>query len=144
MSSPRNRRIISATCGGPRILPRIEYSVTVPVPAEVAFQAFQDLERLRHRGTYDDVAWVQGDPWQVGSRLRYDLLYPVRTTISSVVASINPPRAIAMINHALGVTAEQNIFFAPDLSGGTMVRITMDLVGESSEMSESASRRSHM
>jgi len=43
-----------------------------------------------------------------------------------------------MINHALGVTAEQNIFFAPDLSGGTMVRITMDLVGESSEMSESA------
>jgi len=66
------------------------------------------------------------------------ILYPVRTTISSVAASINPPRAIAMINHALGVTAEQNIFFAPDLSGGTLVRITMNLVGESSELSENA------
>ncbi len=55
------------------MLPRIEYSVTVPVSVDAAFQAFQDLERLLHRGIYDEALWVEGKPWEVGSRLRYVL-----------------------------------------------------------------------
>lgn len=120
------------------MLPRVEYSVTVPVPVDAAFQAFQDLERLLHRGIYDEASWVEGKPWQVGSRLRYVIVQPVRATVSAVVTAISPPRAISLINHGLGVTGEQNITFGPDLKGGTRVRITMDLVGKSSELSESA------
>jgi len=120
------------------MLPRIEYSVTVPVSVDAAFQAFLDLERLLHRGIYDEAAWVEGKPWQVGSRLRYVVSKPVRTTISAVVSSISPPRAISLLNHALGVTAEQSVSFGPDLKGGTRVRMTADFIGTSSEMSESA------
>src|SRR5208282_6788806 len=120
------------------MLPRVEYSVTVPVPVDAAFQAFQDLERLLHRGIYDEASWVEGKPWQVGSRLRYVIVQPVRATVSAVVTSISPPRAISLINHGLGVTAEQNVSFGPDLKGGTRVRITMDFVGKPSELSESA------
>jgi hypothetical protein len=120
------------------MLPRVEYSVTVPVPVDAAFQAFQNLERLLHRGIYDEASWVEGKPWQVGSRLRYVIVQPVRATVSAVVTSISPPRAISLINHGLGVTGEQNISFGPDLKGGTRVRVTMDLVGKSSELSESA------
>jgi hypothetical protein len=120
------------------MLPRVEYSVTVPVPVDAAFQAFQDLERLLHRGIYSEASWVEGKPWQAGSRLRYVIIQPARATVSAVVTSISPPRAISLINHALGVTAEQNVSFGPDLKGGTRVRITMDLVGKSTELSESA------
>ena len=120
------------------MLPRVEYSVTVPVPVDAAFQAFQDLERLLHRGIYAEAAWIEGEPWQVGSRLRYAVVHPVRTTISAVVTSSSPPRAISLLNHALGVTAEQNVSFGPDLKGGTRVRMTMDLIGKSTELSESA------
>jgi hypothetical protein len=120
------------------MLPRIEYSVTVPVSVDAAFQAFQDLERLLHRGIYDEALWVEGAPWQVGSRLRYVVAKPVPCTISVVVSSISPPRAISLLNHALGVTAEQNVSFGPDLKGGTRVRMTMDFVGKPSELSESA------
>jgi|SRR5271157_4007238 len=120
------------------MLPRIEYSVTVPVSVDAAFEAFQHLERLLHRGIYDEASWVQGEPWQVGSRLRYRVVQPIRTTISAVVTSISPPRAISLINHGLGVIAEQNVSFGPDLKGGTRVRMTVDLVGKSSELSESA------
>jgi len=120
------------------MLPRVEYSVTVPVPVDAAFHAFQDLERLLHRGIYEEASWVEGEPWQVGSRLRYVIVQPVRATVSAVVTSISPPRAISLINHALGVTGEQNVSFGPDLKGGTRVRITMDLVGKASELSESA------
>jgi hypothetical protein len=120
------------------MLPRVEYSVTVPVPVDAAFQAFQDLERLLHRGIYDEASWIEGLPWRVGSRLRYVMVQPVRATVSAVVTSISPPRAISLLNHALGITAEQNVSFGPDLKGGTRVRMTMDFVGKSSELSESA------
>jgi hypothetical protein len=119
------------------MLPRVEYSVTVPVPVDAVFQAFQDLERLLHRGIYDEALWTEGAPWQVGSRLRYVIVQPVRTTISAVVTSINPPRAMSLLNHGLGITAEEHVYFGPDLKGGTRVRLTMDFVGKSSEISES-------
>ena len=119
------------------MLPRIEYTVTVPVPVDAAFKAFQDLERLLHRGIYDEAAWIEGAPWEVASRLHV-VTKPVQCTISAVVSSISPPRAISLLNHALGVTAEQNVSFGPDLKGGTRVRMTADLIGTSSELSESA------
>jgi hypothetical protein len=120
------------------MLPRVEYSVTVPVSVDAAFQAFQDLGRLLHRGIYDEASWVEGVPWQVGSRLRYVVVKPVPATVSAVVTSISPPRAIALLNHGLGVTAEQNVSFGPDLKGGTRVRMIMEFIGESSDLSESA------
>ncbi|MGO9770511.1 MAG: SRPBCC family protein [Roseiarcus sp.] len=120
------------------MLPRIEYSVTVPVPVDAAFQAFQDLERLLHRGIYHEASWIEGAPWQVGSRLRYVTVQPVHATISAVVTSISPPRAISLLNHGLGITAEQNVSFGRDLRGGTRILMTMDFVGKSSELSESA------
>ncbi|MFI5098845.1 MAG: SRPBCC family protein [Candidatus Acidiferrales bacterium] len=118
--------------------PRVEYFVTVPVPVDAAFQAFQDLERLLHRGIYDEALWIEGAPWQVGSRLRYVVVQPVGATISAVVTSISPPRAISVLNHGLGVTVEEHVYFDPDLKGGTRVRMTMDFFGKSSELSESA------
>lgn len=122
------------------MLPRVEYSVSVPVPVDVAFRAFLDLERLLHRGIYDEASWIEGAPWQVGSRLRYVIVQPVATTISAVVTSISPPRAISLLNHAVGVTGEQHVSFGPDLKGGTRIRMTMDLIGKSTELSEAALR----
>jgi hypothetical protein len=120
------------------MLQRVEYSVTVPVPVDAAFKAFQDLERLLHRGIYEEASWIEGVPWQVGSRLRYAVVKPVPGTVSAVVTSISPPRAIALLNHGLGVTAEQDVSFGPDLKGGTRVRMTMEFIGKSSELSENA------
>ena len=120
------------------MLARVEYSVTVPVTVDAAFQAFQDLERLLNRGIYDEVLWIESTPWQVGSRLRYFVVRPVRATLSAVVTSVDPPRSISMLNHSLGITGEQNVSFDPDLHGGTRVSMTVDFVGKSSELSESA------
>lgn len=118
--------------------PRIEYSVTVPVPVDVAFKAFQNLDRLLHRGVYEEASWVEGEPWAVQSRLRYLLSRPVQADVSAVVTSISAPRAVSLLNHALGVTAEQHVSFGPDLKGGTRIRMTMELIGKSSQLSEPA------
>ena len=118
------------------MLPRFEYSVTVPVSVDAAFHAFQDLNRLLHRGIYEEASFVAGKPWDVGSRLRFVVIKPVRATISAVVNSISAPRAITVLNHALGVTAEQHVTFGPDLEGGTRVRMTLECVGEPTGLPE--------
>lgn len=118
--------------------PRVEYSITVPVPASTAFMAFQDLDRLLHRGIYEEAVWVEGVPWQVGSRLRYIITQPIQVTVSAVVSSIDPPHTIGLLNHALGITADQHIYFGPDPKGGTRVQVTMELIGKSFDLSETA------
>jgi hypothetical protein len=120
------------------MLPRVDYAVSVPVSVDAAFRAFQDFERLLHRGIYTEAAWIAGEPWQVGSRVRYVISHPVEATISAVVTSISPPRAVSLLNHALGVTAEQHVSFGPDLKGGTRIRMMMNLIGKSTELSDSA------
>ena len=77
--------------------PSIDYSVTVPVPVDVAFRAFQNLERLLNRGIYEEATWTEGAPWQVRSRLRYVLVQPVRATISTVVTAISAPRSVDLL-----------------------------------------------
>ena len=119
------------------MLPRVEYSVRVQAPVEAAFEAFQDFERLLNRGVYTEVSWIEGDPWQVGSRIRYVAIQPVRATVSAVVTSINPPHTISLLNHALGITMEQHVYFAADPKGGSQVRMTMEFLGESAELSQS-------
>ncbi len=116
------------------MLPRIEYSVTVPVSVDAAFQAFCDLTRLLHRAIYAEASWIEGKPWEVGSRVRYVVVKPMATTISAVVTACSPPRAVSLLNHAMSVTAEQHVSFGPDLHGGARVRMTVDFVGESPEL----------
>lgn len=123
------------------MLPRIEYSVVVPVSADLAFRAFSDLERLLHRGIYDEVSWIEGNPWQVGSRIRYAVSQPVRTAISAVVTSCEPPRFVTFLNHALGVTAEQQVTFAASLRGDTSVRMIVDFVGKSPDLPDDMVRQ---
>jgi len=122
---------------GDSVLPVVEYSVTVPVPVDAAFRVFQNLDRLLNRGLYQEVSWTEGEPWQVGSRIRYVLAKPVQATVTAVVTAISPPRSVDILNHALGVTAEQHVSFGPDLKGGTRIRMTMTMVGKSNELSES-------
>ena len=118
------------------MLSRVEYSVTVPVPVDAAFRAFQNFDRLLSRGIYSEISWTEGEPWRVGSRARFVLEKPLPATVSAVVSSSSPPRAIGMIHHALGITAEEHVTFGPDLKGGTRIRVTFDFLGTSSELSE--------
>jgi hypothetical protein len=118
------------------MLPRFEYSVSIPVSVDAAFQAFQNLDRLLHRGIYQEASWIQGKPWEVGSRLRYVVIKPIKATIFAVVNSLTPPRAVSLLNHALGVIADQQVYFGPDQKGGTRVRVMVELVGEPTEFPE--------
>jgi len=122
------------------MLPRVEYSVTVPVSVDTAFRAFQNLDRLLHRAIYSEITWTEGTPWQVGSRARLVIEKPIAANVSAVVSSISPPRAVALIYHALGITAEEHVTFGPDLKGGARIHVSFEFVGTSEDYSQETIR----
>lgn len=113
------------------MLPRIEYSVTAQASPEELWAAFCDLSRLLGRGIYSDASWTEGPPWKVGSRLRYVLAPPVSATVSAVVTVFEPASKIGLLNHALGITVQQQVTFTRLNSSTSRVAIVMDSVGES-------------
>lgn len=110
------------------MLPRIEYSVVVPVSVDLAVRAFCDLDRLPGRGVYDSVSWMEGKPWEVGSRIRYVLAQPSGSIVQAVVTGYDPPRFVAMVFHAFGITAEQRVTFSKTRKGSA-VHLILDFVG---------------
>jgi hypothetical protein len=112
------------------MLPLIEYSVTAQAAPEELWTAFCDLSRLLGRGIYSEATWTQGQPWQVGSRLRYVVAHPIKATVSGVVTFSEPPSKVGLLNHALGVTAQQLVTFTR-LGQNTRVVMTLEFVGES-------------
>ena len=113
------------------MLPRVEYSVTAPASPEEVWLAFSDLSRLLGRGIYSEAVWTEGPPWQVGSRLRYVVLHPLKATVSAVVSISEPPLKVGLINQAVGISAQELVTFSRVKSDTTRVIMTMDFVGES-------------
>jgi hypothetical protein len=112
------------------MLPRVEYSVTARATPEELWEAFCDLSRLLGRGIYTEATWTAGEPWQAGSRLRYVVTYPVDATVSAVVTLSEPPSKVGLLNHALGITAQQLVTFTRVGKDATRVVMVMDAVGE--------------
>lgn len=123
------------------MLPRIEYSVVVPVSADSAFRAFSDLNRLLDRGIYDSVSWVEGKPWTIGSRIRYLVPKPVQGTIHAVITAYEAPEFTALIYHAFGITAEQQVTFSKTRKG-TNVQLVLEFVGSSIDLPDDLVRQS--
>jgi hypothetical protein len=109
---------------------RVEYSVTAPGTPAQLWEAFCDLTRLLGRELYSEARFVQGEPWRVGSRIRYVIERPVKATVSAVVTLCEPAVKVGLLNHALGITAQQLVTFTP-LPDSTRVTMIMDFVGES-------------
>ena len=118
------------------MLQRVEYSVVVPVPPVLAFRAFCDLNRLLNRGIYAEAVWIQGAPWHEGSRIRYVLAKPVAAVITAVVTTCEPPHAISVLNHGLGITADQHITFRSTTAQSTTARMVVEALGTSRDISE--------
>jgi hypothetical protein len=112
------------------MLPRVEYSVTARASPEQLWEAFRDLDRLLGRGIYSEAIWTEGIPWQTGSRLRYVVTQPLEASVSAVVTLSEPPFKVGLLNHALGITAQQLVTFTRINQETTRVLMVMDAVGE--------------
>jgi hypothetical protein len=113
-----------------RMLPRFEYVVEIAAPVAEVWREFSNINRLDGKGTYHGAAWVAGEAWQKGSRLRIDMVRPFPIPVAAVVSNCNPPYNVELLNHCIGLTTTEWVRFDP-VAGGTIARMIVEVVGKS-------------
>src|SRR5262249_50253887 len=109
---------------------RVEYSAETRADRALTWRVFSDWRRWRRFSDfYGDIRWLNGEPWTVGSRLRIELVRPVRTTVDHVITACSPGECVAWIDHFCGNTMEQWVFFKPREEGGTCVQTWAEATG---------------
>ena len=110
------------------------FQVVVECPLAIVFAFYADTERWRNRNLFGDIRWVQGKPWEEGSRLRIETLVPIRSVIDQVVLQFVPQQRVVYISHVFGVTCETSVGFVSSSDRQTVISISMELVGTTSRI----------
>jgi hypothetical protein len=106
-----------------------QFQVVLECPLETVFAVYTDIVRWRNRNIFGDIQWVQGKPWEEGSRLRIETRVPLRSSIDQVVQHFSPLESVSYISHVLGITAETRVTFQRVSNSQTTIYVGMQLVG---------------
>jgi hypothetical protein len=109
-----------------------DFQVDLNCPLETVFAIYVDTERWRNRNLFGEIRWVQGKPWDEGSRLRIETRSPIKTTIDQVVQHFKAKESVSYLSHVLGITCETRVTFTPVSPSRTAVNVVMQLVGTAS------------
>src|ERR1700731_1436180 len=91
---------------------RFQYSVTTKASARGAWEVFSDWRKWNSfANIYGEVKWLEGEPWNVGSRMEIEVLRPVEVVIDHLIICCEPAREIGWIDKALGITIAQWVEF---------------------------------
>jgi hypothetical protein len=91
---------------------RFQYSVTTKACPRRAWAVFSDWTKWNSfANIYGEVKWLEGEPWNVGSRMEIEVLRPVEVVIDHLIICCEPGREIGWIDRALGITIAQWVEF---------------------------------
>ena len=112
------------------IVDNVSYAVETKASPDLAWQVYSDWTlwpKFSHQ--YGEVIWTSGQPWEKGSRLRIEILRPVHIHVDHVITVCVPTKRVGWIDHALGTTLEQWVYFEPLSNGGTRVHTWAEFTG---------------
>lgn len=78
---------------------------------------------------FGEIRWVQGKPWEEGSRLRIETLKPIRANVDQVVQHFALQESVSYLSHVFGVTCETRVIFTPVSADQTAINVLTNLVG---------------
>jgi hypothetical protein len=106
-----------------------DFQIVLKSPLDTVFSIYVDIDRWRNRNVFGEIRWVQGKPWEEGSRLRIETLKPVRANVEQVVQHFIPKDSVSYLSHVFGMTCETRVIFTPVSSSQTAIHVVMNLVG---------------
>jgi hypothetical protein len=121
--------------GERRRIVRVEYSDVTFASRSLAWKVFSDVRQWpKFSNIYGEIRWFAGKPWKVGSRMRINLVRPVKTSVDHVITVSRPEECVAWIDHFLGNTMEQWVSFNRQSDGSTWIHTWAELTGPTSEI----------
>ena len=119
-------------CSPADAMQSFDFQIVLKCPLETVFAIYVDTERWRNRNLFGEIRWVQGKPWEEGSRLRIETRTPIKTTIDQVVQHFRANESVSYLSHVLGITCETRVTFTSISRGQTALNVMMQLVGTAS------------
>lgn len=106
-----------------------DFQIVLKCPLETVFSIYVDTDRWRNRNLFGDIRWVQGKPWEEGSRLRIETRVPIRSNVDQVVQHCSPNESVSYLSHVFGMTCETRVIFTAVSVHETAINVVMQLVG---------------
>ena len=106
-----------------------DFQLVLNCPLDAVFSIYVDVDRWRNRNGFGEIRWVQGKPWEEGSRLRIETLKPIRAHVDQVVQHFAPKECVSYLSHVFGITCETRVTFTRVTVGHTAINVVMNLVG---------------
>ncbi|MGZ4815591.1 MAG: hypothetical protein ACXVZV_09295 [Terriglobales bacterium] len=119
---------------------KFSYEVLVKAKPKLAWEIFSNWRRWHtFANVYGRLEWVKGEPWTVGSRLSIEIVQPIHVIVDHVITHCDPAEKVGWIDHAMGVAIDQWVVFEPRNGGGTMVRVSGEIIGGNLELTQGVS-----
>jgi hypothetical protein len=115
----------------------LEYTAFTKASPSLAWELFSDPRHWpRFADVYGEIKWSKGKPWTPGSRLKIEIVRPVKATVDHVITVCSPPGQIAWIDHTMGNTMEQWLSFQALADGRTRVHTWVEITGAAPVLSD--------
>jgi hypothetical protein len=108
----------------------LEYTGFTKADRALVWNLFSDF-RFWHgfSDVYGDIRWSQGKPWTAGSRMRIEIVRPLKVVVDHVITICSPGEQVAWIDHFLGNTMVQWVTFESIPDGRTRVHTWAEITG---------------
>lgn len=109
---------------------RLEYSVTAKCRPEHIWEKFEKLDQWAWwNRTIAQSKWLEGQPWQKGSRFLMQLARPIDMKFEPVVLECDSPHKVGWVGKGMGIRAEHWFSFEPQPDGTTLMKTWEDFSG---------------
>ena len=110
----------------------LEYSMSAKCKPEHIWQKFENLDQWSWwNKVITRSKWVEGQPWQKGSRFLMELARPINMKFEPVVLECDAPNKVAWVGKALGVRGEHWFSFEAQADGTTLMKTWEEFSGPS-------------
>ncbi len=109
---------------------RVEQSITASCTPEQVWKAFEDLQQWPswNHGV-SEARWLEGSPWQQGSRFRLQIVRPMELSLEPVITESAPPHHVVWDGSGSLLSGENRFSFDPQPDGTTRLTIVGDFSG---------------
>lgn len=107
-----------------------EVAFALRSPVATVFSTYIDTDRWRHRGFANDVRWVQGNPWEEGSRIRVEISDPLPAVVEHVLLHYERNRELIYTSHVFGATLNTRLLFTATSEDETEIRVSVEIAGK--------------
>jgi len=109
---------------------RLEYSTTAKCRPDHIWKKFEHVEQWAWwNRVLGPCRWMNGNPWQKGSRFHMELVKPRRMTFQPVILECSPPNKVGWVGKGSGMTGEHWFSFELQPDGTTLMKQWEDFSG---------------